>query len=953
MKRQIAKWTGVVALIGVGVAFANTGSIASAAEESARQGPQEPAYAKGQVIVKYHDTLPFCPHCLFARGRSVSPSLDALHARFGVRRITPMFRTEAQERALQGQGAAPVSRAVVRAAWQAQIEAVRARFARRTVRGPKDAAVADLSHIYLLELPEDADVKRFAHLYHQDPLVAYATPNYLATVRFLPSDSLYANLWGLQKIQMEPAWDAARGAGILAAVIDTGIDYTHPDLAVNMWVNPGEIPANGLDDDANGCVDDIHGCDFVNTDGDPQDGHSHGTHVAGTIGAVANTEGVIGVAPEVTLMAVKGLSDSGSGTFADLAASINYAALEGADVLNNSWGCAFGCPVDPTLEAAIQNAYTLGAVVVFAAGNDNDNVDDNFPENMPETIAVSAFTQTDQKASFSNYGTLIDVAAPGVDILSTVPGASYATFSGTSMACPHVVGLAALVAQLHSNWTNEQIRTAIRQSADDVGLPGFDIESGYGRINAARAVTFVPEDDQIPPAAVTDLAAEPAGVGKVRLTWTATGDDGLVGTASAYHVRSATVPLTDANFNTAAPVPGVPFPKPSGSPEQVTVSGFSPGLTYYFGVKVADNVQNVSALSNVAASVGGSGVVVLGEHFESGSPGWSALGLWHLSTARSNSPVTSQAYNDGVDYATGGPNSGTLTSPPIDLTAATEALLTFAHWYETESYPLPYDLRQVQISTNNGLSWNVLRQWDSTMPNQLSWAPIGLDLSAYVGQTVRIRFLFDTVDAAANNFEGWYVDDVTVAADVPASNQAPVLDPIGNKTVNEGQLLSFTVSATDPDGDPLSYSATNLSPGATFVGQTFSWTPGFDQAGSLPVTFTVSDGGLADSETITITVLDVPQPPALPTGLAAQAVSSSRINLSWNDVANETSYELQRSTRPAFNRALNTVILGANATSYVATGLNANTSYYYRIRACNSAGCSGFSQTASARTLKR
>ncbi len=751
-------------------------------------------------------------------------------------------------------------RAALASAWSAQIQTVRARHARRTRRSPAGAPVTDLSHIYVLEVPGETDVTALAHRYQQDPHVEYATPNYVASVSFVPSDPLYGQLWGLQKIQMESAWDTARGTGVLAAVIDTGIDYTHPDLAANVWVNPGEVPGNGLDDDANGCIDDVHGCDFAYADGDPMDIQSHGTHVAGTIGAIANTQGVIGVAPEATLMAAKGLNDFGSGTFADLAAAINYAALNGADILNNSWGCAFGCLPDPTMQAAIQNAYNLGAVIVFAAGNDNDNVDDNFPQNLPETIVVSAFTQTDQKAGFSNYGSRLDVAAPGVAILSTLPGLSYGQLSGTSMACPHVVGVGALLIQLHPNWTIEEIREALRESADDVGPPGVDLESGHGRINAAQAVIFVPENDPIPPAAVTDLTVQSEGLGSVRLHWTATGDDGLVGTATTYRIRYAQSPIIDdATFDAATAAAGVPAPQPSGSPETVVITGLSPAVTYFFAIKVVDNKQNLSALSNVPSGTGGDGIVALSEDFESGAPGWSAIGLWHLSTARANSPSTSQAYNDGVDYDTGVANSGTLTSPPIDLTAAvSQALLSFAHWYETERFFTPYDIRQVQVSTNGGLSWATLQQWDSTMPNQPTWATASIDLSAYIGGTVRLRFFFDTVDSIANTFEGWYVDDVVVLVDEPqVVNEAPVLDPIGNRFGIEGQLLTFGVSATDPDGDALSYSATNLPPGATFTGQTFSWTPDFNQAGTFSMTLTVSDGLAQDAETIQIAVTDV------------------------------------------------------------------------------------------------
>lgn len=312
------------------------------------------------------------------------------------------------------------------------------------------------------------------------------------------------------------------------AVVDTGVDYMHPDIGANIWTNPGEIPGNGLDDDANGYIDDTRGWDFTTCkamgldscippktpDADPMDGNGHGTHVSGTIAAVGNNlEGIIGVAPKALIMPVKGLDDSGIGFGEWLAEALVYAAANGADVINNSWGCGLPCPRFPILEDAVRTAHGLGAIVVFAAGNAIDEVAYYSPQNMADTrpIVVGASLEDDTIASFSNFGRLLHVVAPGagtdtglgvapsVNILSlkangtydtalTKVGERYLRLSGTSMAAPHVSGLSALVLSRHPEFTKEQVRQILQDTAIDIGSPGVDEHAGFGRINASQAV---------------------------------------------------------------------------------------------------------------------------------------------------------------------------------------------------------------------------------------------------------------------------------------------------------------------------------------------------------------------------------------------------------------------------------------------------------------------------------
>ncbi len=296
------------------------------------------------------------------------------------------------------------------------------------------------------------------------PEVAYVEPDPMVWASASPNDPKFLSgaLWGLNNpggrsgyaadadIDGPEGWDALHDAsGSVVAVVDTGIRYTHEDLAANMWSNPGEIPGNGLDDDSNGVVDDVHGYDAANDDGDPMDDQGHGTHCAGTVGAVGNNgKGITGVAWSVKLMAVKFLTSSGGGTTSDAILAIDYARSAGADVINASWG---GSASHAGLLSAINACGDDGVAFVAAAGNDGTNNDStpHYPSSYKakSLIAVAATGPDDKLAAFSCYGkNLVDIAAPGVDIVSTfhTSDSAYKSLSGTSMATPHISGMLAL-----------------------------------------------------------------------------------------------------------------------------------------------------------------------------------------------------------------------------------------------------------------------------------------------------------------------------------------------------------------------------------------------------------------------------------------------------------------------------------------------------------------------------
>jgi subtilisin family serine protease len=337
----------------------------------------------------------------------------------------------------------------------------------------------------------------------------FVEPDYVVTNTLASNDPYYPKQWAHGKVHSPQAWDVSQGEGVTVAVVDSGVDYTHPDLRDNMWVNSREIPNNGIDDDGNGYVDDIHGWNFVSKNNQPKTevgGSNHGSHVGGTIGAVGNNRiGVMGHAPRVKIMALKFLGKSGSGYTSDAVKAIDYAVRNGAKVINNSWG---SYSKSTAVSQAIDRARAAGVLFVAAAGNSGKNNDSKpfYPASFPQdnVVRVASSTSADKLSSFSNYGAkTVDLAAPGSNIYSTVDGNSYATKSGTSMASPLVSGVLATMVSLRPDLDYRQIKAALLGSVDKLSAFSGRVKSG-GRINALRAVNNVsvlPAGWQPPPGA--------------------------------------------------------------------------------------------------------------------------------------------------------------------------------------------------------------------------------------------------------------------------------------------------------------------------------------------------------------------------------------------------------------------------------------------------------------------
>jgi subtilisin family serine protease len=356
---------------------------------------------------------------------------------------------------------------------------------------------------------EKDTLREIKQQYLHNPNVEIVEPEFVVSMNLVPNDTYYSSsgawgqsfgdLYGLTKINAAGAWDMTTGnSSIIVADIDTGVDRNHPDLAANMWVNSKEIPNNSIDDDVNGYIDDYYGWDFANNDNDPSDDVGHGTHTVGTIAAVGNNgSGVVGVNWQSKIMTLKFLDSGGSGYLSNAVKSIQYAADMGARVSSNSWG---GGGQSQAIEDVIRYAHDKGMVVVVAAGNENNDALNTNPASSDDAITVAATDSNDQKASFSNYGEKIDVAAPGVDILSAkasggwmcgnTVGSYYCYVSGTSMATPHVAGLAALILSKNPTLTPEEVRQIIRKGVNDLGAAGKDSSFGYGRINAFNSLNI-------------------------------------------------------------------------------------------------------------------------------------------------------------------------------------------------------------------------------------------------------------------------------------------------------------------------------------------------------------------------------------------------------------------------------------------------------------------------------
>jgi len=438
------------------------------------------------------------------------------------------------------------------------------------------------------------------------PYVEYAEPNWVQRHTGTANDTYFSLQWGIHNtgqsingttgiadadIDGTEAWDITTGdPNFVIANIDSGTDWDHPDLAANIWSNPGEIAGNGVDDDGNGYIDDVRGWDFYSNDANPDDSDGHGSHTAGTIGAVGNNgTGVAGVAWRCKIVPLRFLGPQGGYT-SDAILAVEYCTTNGIKVSNNSWG---GGGYSSSLYNAINATKSIDHVFVAAAGNDwiNNDVTPHYPSNynLDNIISVAATDNRDALADESNWGsnygaTSVDIGAPGVNIASTYMNGGYVWMGGTSMATPHVTGVVALVYGQNPGWSYSQVIDRILSTARPLPALAGKCTTG-GMLNANDALAGGTPPDTTPPAAPTGLAAN-AGDGTVGLDWNNNGEADLAG----YRVYRST--SSGGGYSAISGLIGS---------SAYTDNNVNNGTTYYYVVTAEDTSSNESGNSNQAS----------------------------------------------------------------------------------------------------------------------------------------------------------------------------------------------------------------------------------------------------------------------------------------------------------------------------------------------------------------
>jgi subtilisin family serine protease len=586
----------------------------------------------------------------------------------------------------------------------------------------------------------------------------------------LPNDPMFSDLYGMKNdggsggqsgsdIKATDAWDLTTGSkSVLVGIIDTGVDYNHPDLKANYWTNPGETgldangidkSQNGIDDDGNGYIDDFRGWDFANNDNDPMDDNNHGTHCAGTIGGVGdNKEGVVGVNWNVSMVGLKFIGSGGSGSLDHAIQAIEYATKIGVDLTSNSWG---GGGYSQALSDAIAEANRAGILFVAAAGNSsaNNDLDPHYPSSydLPNIISVAATDSKDRLASFSCYGaSTVDLAAPGVDILSTVTGGKYEKFSGTSMATPHVAGLTALIKSSFPNASADEIRFRILSNTDYIsGLSGKVLTAG--RANAFRSL----EMDVVAPSRVKDLSISDSSITSLTVEWKVSGDDGETGRAKAYEVRIAPKEIrSEQDWNKAKQV-GTVFDQANHT--EATMSLLINGLPFnssgFVAVRAIDNVGNKGPTSDsIPFSV--KSVSLLFNYSADNLDNVKTEATWGLD---STNGITSYTDSPNAEYANG--LNASLNLAPIKI-GNLHLVMSFDTIYSIERN---YDNGFVEVSTDGGSTFAELGVVTGSVS---TWQTktYELPLTGSANDELFIRFRMESDSSISD--DGWFLDNISI-----------------------------------------------------------------------------------------------------------------------------------------------------------------------------------------------
>ncbi len=601
-----------------------------------------------------------------------------------------------------------------------------------------------LQRTYELRFSNKYDVDRILNALKTCVQIEYAERVPYDELMLTPNDYNATNQWFLNKINATAAWNYfSTGSTVVVAIVDNAVQRNHTDLNSNKWMNPGEIASNNIDDDGNGYVDDINGYDVADNDNNPDPPNTsfdHGTHCAGSASAVTNNgTGISGIGWSVKIMAVKATGDASSPTSVTAGyTGVSYAAASGADIISLSWG---GTSSSQTAQNVITNAWNSGAVVVAAAGNSSTNAL-HYPSAYTNCVAVASTSSSDAKSSFSNYGTWVDVSAPGSNIYSTVPTNGYASMSGTSMACPLTAGLLGLMKSLNPTISNTALLNCLYTGCDNINAqnPSYIGQLGAGRINANNSMSCIAGSLSNPPVAA--CVANP--------TTTCTG---------------MTIQLTDqSTFNPTSWSWSMPGGTPASSTQQNPTVTYASGGT--FTVTLTATNANGSSSSTTTVIVSNTGQALpFAEGFQNTTflpTGWTPLdignnGIFWARTTTAGQASTASALFDNYNLDALGQRDE-MRTPKLNLTTMSACTLTF--WvayarfglYQSVMYS---DSLAVMISTNCGSSWTqIYMKGGNTLstngqidvqsaifvPTAAQWRQETVVLTPYVGNNVMIAF---------------------------------------------------------------------------------------------------------------------------------------------------------------------------------------------------------------------
>jgi subtilisin family serine protease len=843
--------------------------------------------------------------------------------------------------------------------------------------------------LQVVRVPRGMTVKDAIERYQRDPAVLYAEPNWIVSHQAAPNDPRFGEMWGLNNtgqsggqagadIDAVEAWNLTTGSrSVVVAVIDSGVDWNHPDLAGNMFRNTRDCNSNGIDDDGNGQIDDCVGIDTANNDSNPADDNNHGTHVAGTIGAVgANGVGVTGVNWTVSVMACKFLTATGNGSTGDAIECMEYIKLmkdRGVDVVasNNSWG---GGGFSQSLFDAIDAHLQRGILFIAAAGNNSSNNDATpfYPAGyfLPNVISVAATTRTDALASFSNFGRqTVALGAPGASILSTTPNNTYAVFSGTSMATPHVSGVAALLKAHDPTRDWRAIKNLILAGGDTI--PALANTVTQKRLNArgALACSNAPVFSRLLPIGASVTGAVGTAVDLAALNINCASPNGNV--VVAVEPGGQTVTLVDDGLGADRAAGDGIY---SGRWVPTAVGSYT--ITFPGGDAITAQVLGDYQMSQIASSYR----TIAG----------TSLNLDDDGTAFVAAPFPIQFGGgrfDGVFVSADGHASfsGAFTAAANAALPTLQIPTLVAPWWD-DLFPV--------AGTAQNVFWDVL----GSAPNRelvLEWRDVRL-AACQASSTATIKFqivFFEANDNVLFNYADTAAGGACAAADRGGSatvglqtsteravqwsfntqslsdglsllwstlpptriNITPTSRNFGSVAIGSSEERIFTVQ--NLGGGVLSGTATTSGRFSIVSGGTYSVSAGQSHrvtvrftpvaAGTSSASVSFSGGG-GSSRAVTGTGVGV-SPAAAPTGLTATAVSAGQINLTWQDTnGNESQSQIERKTGAGTFAQIATP--AANVLASSDTGLSPSTTYVYRIRACNAVGCSPYSNEATATT---